>query len=199
MKETQKFAQVLIGTGLIALAISLLITAHQGYDTISTFLLGILNFVDVPFWIASLCFNIIVLLIVAVFDRAELGIGSFINGIGLGLLIGIFEPVMDKVSIHLPFYPSIAIFAAPILFGIGAGIYVSSNKGSAALEALTALIYKRSKLTQKTIRIGLDAAMVLIGFALGASVGLGTLLCIVFIGPIFEATMKTIAARKKNA
>ncbi len=102
MKETKKFAQVLIGTGLIALAISLLITAHQGYDTISTFLLGILNFVDVPFWIASLCFNIIVLLIVAVFDRAELGIGSFINGIGLGLLIGIFEPVMDKVSIHLP-------------------------------------------------------------------------------------------------
>ena len=138
-------------------------------------------------------------MIVAVFDRAELGIGSFINGIGLGLLIGIFEPVMDKVSIHLPFYPWIAIFAAPILFGIGAGIYVSSNKGSAALEALTALIYKRSKLTQKTIRIGLDAAMVLIGFALGASVGLGTLLCIVFIGPIFEATMKTIAARKKNA
>ena len=54
MKETKKFAQVLIGTGLIALAISLLITAHQGYDTISTFLLGILNFVDVPFWIASL-------------------------------------------------------------------------------------------------------------------------------------------------
>ena len=76
MKETKKFAQVLIGTGLIALAISLLITAHQGYDTISTFLLGILNFVDVPFWIASLCFNIVVLLIVAVFDRAELGIGS---------------------------------------------------------------------------------------------------------------------------
>ncbi len=40
--------------------------------------------------------------------------------------------------------------------------------------------------------------MVLIGFALGASVGLGTLLCIVFIGPIFEATMKTIAARKEK-
>lgn len=190
----KKIWQILLGTCLIALAISLLITAHQGYDTISTFLLGILNYVSVPFWIASLCFNLVVLLIVAIFDRQELGIGSYINGIGLGLLIGIFEPVMDKIFVHLPFYSWLAIFIAPILFGVGAGIYVSSNQGSAALEALTALIYKRTKLTQKTIRIGLDAAMVLIGFGLGANVGIGTLLCIIFIGPIFEATVKMLAA-----
>ena len=190
----KKIWQILLGTCLIALAISLLITAHQGYDTISTFLLGILNYVSVPFWIASLCFNLVVLLIVAIFDRQELGIGSYINGIGLGLLIGIFEPVMDKIFVHLPFYSWLAIFIAPILFGVGAGIYVSSNQGSAALEALTALIYKRTKLTQKTIRIGLDAAMVLIGFGLGANVGIGTLLCIIFIGPILEATVKMLAA-----
>ena len=190
----KKIWQILLGTCLIALAISLLITAHQGYDTISTFLLGILNHVSVPFWIASLCFNLVVLLIVAIFDRQELGIGSYINGIGLGLLIGIFEPVMDKIFVHLPFYSWLAIFIAPILFGVGAGIYVSSNQGSAALEALTALIYKRTKLTQKTIRIGLDAAMVLIGFGLGANDGIGTLLCIIFIGPIFEATVKMLAA-----
>ena len=190
----KKIWQSLLGTCLIALAISLLITAHQGYDTISTFLLGILNHVSVPFWIASLCFNLVVLLIVAIFDRQELGIGSYINGIGLGLLIGIFEPVMDKIFVHLPFYSWLAIFIAPILFGVGAGIYVSSNQGSAALEALTALIYKRTKLTQKTIRIGLDAAMVLIGFGLGANVGIGTLLCIIFIGPIFEATVKMLTA-----
>lgn len=190
----KKIWQILLGTCLIALAISLLITAHQGYDTISTFLLGILNHVSVPFWIASLCFNLVVLLIVAIFDRQELGIGSYINGIGLGLLIGIFEPVMDKIFVHLPFYSWLAIFIAPILFGVGAGIYVSSNQGSAALEALTALIYKRTKLTQKTIRIGLDAAMVLIGFGLGANVGIGTLLCIIFIGPIFEATVKMLTA-----
>lgn len=188
----KKIWQILLGTCLIALAISLLITAHQGYDTISTFLLGILNHVSVPFWIASLCFNLVILLIVAIFDRQELGIGSYINGIGLGLLIGIFEPVMDKIFVHLPFYSWLAIFIAPILFGVGAGIY--ANQGSAALEALTALIYKRTKLTQKTIRIGLDAAMVLIGFGLGANVGIGTLLCIIFIGPIFEATVKMLAA-----
>ncbi|WP_291292825.1 YitT family protein [Enterococcus sp.] len=192
-----KIFQILLGTCLIALAISLLITAHQGYDTISTFLLGILNHVSVPFWVASLCFNLIILGIIAIIDRQELGIGSYLNGIGLGLLIGIFEPVMDKIFVHLPYYSWLAIFSAPILFGIGAGIYVSANQGSAALEALTAVIYKRTKLTQKTIRIGLDATMVLVGFGLGARIGLGTLLCILFVGPIFEATVKTLAARRK--
>ncbi len=117
----KKIWQILLGTCLIALAISLLITAHQGYDTISTFLLGILNYVSVPFWIASLCFNLVVLLIVAIFDRQELGIGSYINGIGLGLLIGIFEPVMDKIFVHLPFYSWLAIFIAPSCSALGQG------------------------------------------------------------------------------
>jgi uncharacterized membrane protein YczE len=193
----KKILQILFGTCLIALAISLLITAHEGYDTISTFLLGILNHLSIPFWIASLCFNLIILLIVAIFDRRELGIGSFINGIGLGLLIGLFEPILDKIFVPLSFYSWFAIFLAPALMGIGAGIYVAANQGSAALEALTALIYKRTRLTQKTIRIGLDAIMVLVGFGLGANVGIGTLLCIVFIGPIFETTVKMLTARGK--
>ena len=158
----------------------------SGYDTISTFLLGILNHVSVPFWIASLCFNLVVLLIVAIFDRQELGIGSYINGIGLGFADWDFlEPVMDEDFCSFAILFLVGDFHRPILFGVGAGIYVSSNQGSAALEALTALIYKRTKLTQKTIRIGLDAAMVLIGFGLGANVGIGTLLCIIFIGPNF--------------
>lgn len=198
MELFRKIVKILIGTCLIALAIGLLITAHRGYDTVSTFLLGILNFLPVPFWIASLTFNLVILLIVAVFDRKDLGMGSFINGIGLGLLIGLTEPILEKVSVVVPMYSLLAIIAAPILFGIGAGIYVSVNEGAAALEALTAIIYRRVNLSMKVIRMGLDAAMVIIGFALGAKVGIGTLLCILFIGPIFEFTLKFINRNTKE-
>ncbi|CAD5901649.1 YczE/YyaS/YitT family protein [Carnobacterium maltaromaticum] len=190
MKEVNKIVQVILGTSLIALAIGLLITAHRGYDTVSTFLIGVLTIVPIPFWVASLLFNSMILLIVFIVDKKELGIGSFINGIGLGLLIGIFEPVLDSISVSIPFYSEVSIILAPILFGLGAGIYVASDKGSGAMEALTALIYKRSQFSMKTIRMMLDAFFVLIGFSLGATIGLGTFLCVLFVGPVFEYTYK---------
>lgn len=116
---------------MIALAITLLITAHKGADTISVFLLGMLTLIDIPFWVASLLFNAVVLGIVAIFNRKELGIGSLINGFGLGLLIGQIEPWLNKLSVNMTGYSIMAVLLAPILFGVGAGLYVSSNKGSA--------------------------------------------------------------------
>lgn len=132
--ERKKIIQVILGTSMIALAITLLITAHKGADTISVFLLGMLTLIDIPFWVASLLFNAVVLGIVAIFNRKELGIGSLINGFGLGLLIGQIEPWLNKLSVNMTGYSIMAVLLAPILFGVGAGLYVSSNKGSAALE-----------------------------------------------------------------
>lgn len=100
--------------------------------------------------------------------------------------------MLDSISVSIPFYSEISIILAPILFGLGAGIYVASDKGSGAMEALTALIYKRSQFRLKTIRMMLDALFVLIGFSLGATIGLGTFLCVLFVGPVFEYTYKAL-------
>lgn len=190
--ERKKIIQVILGTSMIALAITLLITAHKGADTISVFLLGMLTLIDIPFWVASLLFNAVVLGIVAIFNRKELGIGSLINGFGLGLLIGQIEPWLNKLSVNMTGYSIMAVLLAPILFGVGAGLYVSSNKGSAALEALTQLLFKFTGFSLTFIRIGLDALMVIVGVLLGASIGIGTLLCVLAIGPIFGLTLKQL-------
>ena len=71
-------------------------------------------------------------------------------------------------------------------------LYVSSNKGSAALEALTQLLFKFTGFSLTFIRIGLDALMVIVGVLLGAPIGIGTLLCVLAIGPIFGLTLKQL-------
>lgn len=111
-KQFKEIGQAVLGIAMIALAVTLLITAHEGADTISIFLLEILMLVDLPFWGASLIFNACVLGIVALFDRKVLGISSLINGFGLGLLIGIFEPVFTHVSINIAGYSAVAVVIA---------------------------------------------------------------------------------------
>ncbi|WP_430596440.1 YczE/YyaS/YitT family protein [Enterococcus sp. DIV0210g] len=189
---TKKLAQVILGTFMIALSISLLITAHEGYDTISTFLLGILNIWPIPFWVASLSFNVIVLIIVFLINKSILGMGSIINGIGLALMIGFLEPIFIEISIRSDIYHIFALILAPLLFGVGAAVYVAADQGAAALEALTSVIYEKTGFKLKMIRIALDALFVLVGLLLGASIGIGTLLCVICIGPIFEFTLKKL-------
>ncbi|WP_429939926.1 YczE/YyaS/YitT family protein [Enterococcus sp. DIV0240a] len=189
---TKKLAQVILGTFMIALSINLLITAHEGYDTISTFLLGILNIWPIPFWVASLSFNVIVLIIVFLINKSILGMGSIINGIGLALMIGFLEPIFIEISIRSDIYHIFALILAPLLFGVGAAVYVAADQGAAALEALTSVIYEKTGFKLKMIRIALDALFVLVGLLLGASIGIGTLLCVICIGPIFEFTLKKL-------
>ncbi len=120
--ERKKIIQVILGTSMIALAITLLITAHKGADTISVFLLGMLTLIDIPFWVASLLFNAVVLGIVAIFNRKELGIGSLINGFGLGLLIGQIEPWLNKLSVNMTGYSIMAVLFSPYFIWGWSGI-----------------------------------------------------------------------------
>lgn len=51
------------------------------------------------------------------------------------------------------------------------------------------MIYNYTKISVKYIRIGLDTLMVGTGLILGAPIGIGTFLCVVAVGLIFEWTM----------
>ena len=185
-----------LGTFFVTTGIATLVNGNYGTDTISTFILGALNFINIPFWLASMSFNVIVLILTFFIDRNQLGIGSFINGIGIGVILKFLNPLMSSLAAKTSFYSFFAIFIGPIFIGIGGAIYISSGLGAAALEALTALIKNRTNLSIKTIRILLDGTLVLTGFLLGAPIGIGTILGIVLIGPVLEITLETINGKK---
>lgn len=181
-----------LGTFFVSSGIALLVNGEYGADTISTFLLGVLNHIDLPFWIASMSFNVIVLVTTFIVDRSHLGLGSLINGIGIGLMLRFLNPLMASIADGFSLYSLFAAFIGPVFVGAGAAIYISSGLGAAALEALTSLIEQRTKLRIKTIRMLLDGSLVLTGFLLGAPIGIGTILGVILIGPVLELTLKTI-------
>ncbi|MDN6195736.1 MAG: hypothetical protein L0I93_04525 [Atopostipes suicloacalis] len=181
-----------LGTFFVSTGIASLVNGSYGADTISTFLLGALNYIDLPFWLASMSFNVIILLLTFFVERGQLGVGSFINGIGIGVMLRFLNPLMSSLAANYSLYSIFAAFIGPIFIGIGGAVYISSGLGAAALEALTNLIDNRTSLTIKTIRMLLDGTLVLTGFLLGAPIGIGTILGVILIGPVLELTLKTI-------
>ena len=77
-----------------------------------------------------------------------------------------------------------------VVYGLGVGIYVAGNLGSAAVECLTMMIVKATKFPLRYVRISLDALMVVIGLLLGSqSFGIGTIICVITTGFIMERVL----------
>lgn len=129
---------------MIAVGISIVINNDYGMDTISTFLLEILNYINFPFWMLSLKFNCIILFIIYCIDAEELGIGSLLNAMVMGLMLFFLAPIFELAVVIIPYYSILALFFGPLFLGIVGAIYVSGGMGAASLEALTNILLKKN-------------------------------------------------------
>ncbi|MBO1307584.1 YitT family protein [Enterococcus sp. 669A] len=184
----KQFTLALVGTFIAAVGIRLIVVSGLGADAISTLVLGLMQHIPFRFGTLSLLFNAIVLVIIFFYDRRMIGIGSVINGFGVGICLNLIEAagLLHTIPQVLE-YPS--ILAGTIIFGIGTGIYLLANAGSAAYESLMIILQRVLKVSVKTARIILDGSFFLVGYLLGGTVGLGTIIVLVLMGPSLEFTL----------
>lgn len=192
----KKIIIALCGTFLAALGIHLLVLTTMGADALSTFLLGLLNYVPIRFGTASLLFNVGTIIVLFFFRRDLLGLGSLINGFCLGPMLNLLD------SLQLGELPQLVLYSfvilGPVTFGLGTGLYLSAGLGSGPLECLMYLAADLLKLPLKWARMLLDAIFILSGFLLGGPVGISTLSVLLILGPMIEWTLKTIFAFQKK-
>lgn len=185
----------LIGTFVAAIGVRLIVVSGLGADAISTLVLGILQHVSLKFGTISMLFNGIVLVIIFFYDRKMIGFGSLINSFGLGFCLNLLDwlGLLHQIPKGME-YPSIIL--GSIVFGIGTGIYLLADAGSAAYESLMILIKRGLHSTVKTARILLDATFFLTGFLLGGHIGFGTVIVLLVMGPSLEVTLNQLPKRK---
>ena len=177
-----------MGTFIAAVGVRLIVVSGLGADAISTLVLGILQHVSLQFGTVSMLFNGIILVIIFFYDRKMIGIGSLINSFGLGFCLnildwmGILHTIPDGTGY-------VSIIAGSIVFGIGTGVYLLADAGSAAYESLMILLKRVMNSSVKVARIVLDALFFLTGFLLGGHIGFGTLIVLLLRGPSLEMTL----------
>lgn len=73
-----------------------------------------------------------------------------------------------------------------VLFAAGTGLYASASLGRGSYEALTFALAEKNNWQVKTVRMVLDALMVIIGVLLGGKFGICTVVTILISGPIIQ-------------
>ena len=121
------------------------------------------------------------------------GIGTFLNFFVVAAVIEMtlpYIPYQTDISLKL-----IQVFLGILVIGIGGSIYLIANLGPGPRDGLMTGISKKTKIPMAYVRNVLEISVVIIGWSLGGTAGVGTLIFAIMIGPAIVAymyLMKTI-------
>ena len=116
-----------------------------------------------------------------IFLRQKPGLGTIFNIIIISGMIDVTLYFFDPPSSNILKY-SLAIFSV-MLVGIGSGIYLVANLGPGPRDGLMTGLTKITNLPIALVRASLEISVVIIGWYLGGTVGVGTLIFAFGIGP----------------
>ena len=90
------------------------------------------------------------------------------------------------------FNPIFLSFFGTLLVGFGSGIYLIANLGPGTRDGLMTGISKNYNKPISLIRFSIEFTVVFLGWLLGGTFGLGTIIFAVFIGPFISLSLNII-------
>ena len=168
------------GLTLFGLGEGLLIVSLTGASPWSVLAQGISLNVNLSIGTITLLISIAVLILWIPLGQKP-GMGTIFNALIIALMIDLCIKFVPTPSTY--FYQLILAIISVTMVGIGGGIYLVSNLGAGPRDGLMIGLQKVSNLPIAAIRATLEITVVSVGWYLGGTVGIGTLLFAFGIGP----------------
>lgn len=175
------------GLFLFALGIVLQLESGLGLGPWDVLNQGISERTPLSFGTANV---VVALVVLAVAWRlgAEIGIGTVANAVLIGLfvdgLLGI--GAVERLS-EQPLGVRVALLAAAItVVALGSGLYIGAAYGAGPRDSLMLVGSRRTHVRIGLVRAVLEVSAAVVGFALGGTVGIGTLAFAFGVGPAVE-------------
>ena len=168
------------GLVLFGLGEGLLIVSAAGASPWSVFAQGIHINVGLSVGIITIIISVGVLILWLPLNQKP-GIGTILNALIIGIMIDVcikFVPTPEDYISQL-----FLAFLAVLTVGLGGGIYLVANLGAGPRDGLMIGLQKKTNLPIAAVRATLEITVMSIGWYLGGTVGVGTLLFAFGIGP----------------
>ena len=103
-----------------------------------------------------------------------------------GPIIDFFGKLLGNIiNESLPFFVRILISCIGcIVLAFGMSIVVQSKAGAGPNDLISVVLSDKTKKSFGLCRIGVDFTLLLLGFLLKGTIGLGTILCLLLVGPV---------------
>jgi len=168
------------GLTLFGLGEGLLIVSFTGASPWSVLAQGISMNINLSIGTITFLISIGVLILWIPLGQKP-GMGTIFNALIIALMIDLCIKFVPTPSNYI--YQIILAVASVIIVGIGGAIYLVSNLGAGPRDGLMIGLQKITNLPISLVRGTLEITVVSVGWYLGGTVGIGTLLFAFGIGP----------------
>lgn len=179
-RRARRFAQLYLGLALYGFSTALLVVANLGLDPWDVFHQGVAERTGMTIGISTVLISVVVLTLWVPL-RQRPGLGTISNGIMIGL-------VVDAALLVLPEPMSlgwrVACLAGGVsLNGLATGLYIGAGMGPGPRDGLMTGLAARGR-SIRVVRTGIEVMVLALGWALGGTVGVGTAVYALAIGPL---------------
>jgi uncharacterized membrane protein YczE len=176
----RRWAQLLAGLTGFGVAIALMIRSGLGLGPWDAFHVGLSVHLPITVGMASIGTGLAVLL-ASLLLRVRPGPGTVANMVLIGLAVDALLPVVPPARGWLA---GLAYFLpALVLMGLCTGMYIGAGLGSGPRDGLMLALAQRTGWPVKHVRTGIELSALGAGWAMGGSVGVGTVLFALAVGP----------------
>jgi uncharacterized membrane protein YczE len=132
----------------------------------------------------------VVVLVIAWSLGSPPGVGTVANALLVGLFVALLEPTHAVRSLgDGPLAARIALLVVGLAcFGIGSAFYLGAGFGAGPRDSLMLVGSQRTGWRVGIVRAALESTALLVGFALGGDVGVGTVVFALLVGPSVEGS-----------
>jgi hypothetical protein len=193
---TRRLVQLLLGLLLYGASLAFLLRAglglapwdvlHQGLAELTGATVGsmviVVSFVVLLAWIPL---------------RQRPGVGTIANAVLVGVSLDLTMLVLGEAE-QWPWRVGLLV-AGVLLNGLATALYIGAMLGPGPRDGLMTGLVRRTGRSVRVVRTSLEVGVLVLGWLLGGTVGVGTLLYAVAIGPIVHVLLPRLAVRPRGA
>ncbi|WP_328497612.1 hypothetical protein OHS59_36585 [Streptomyces sp. NBC_00414] len=187
---TRRLLQLYAGLALYGASSALLVEAGLGLEPWGVLHQGLAERTGLTIGVVSIVVGAVVLLLwIPLRQRPGLGTVSnvFVVGIAMDGALALL-PDVHALAIRVPL-----MVAGIVLNGMATGLYIAARFGPGPRDGLMTGFHRRTGRSIRLVRTTLEVAVVATGFVLGGTVGAGTVLYAVTIGPLAQFFLRVSA------
>jgi uncharacterized membrane protein YczE len=189
----RRLVQLYVGLVLYGLGVALQIRAALGLDPWDVLHQGIARHVGLRFGAVVIAVGAVVLLLWIPL-RQRPGIGTVSNAIVLGLVIDAALAVLPAPAARPVRWAFLLL--GVLVGGLATGCYIGAGLGPGPRDGLMTGFARRTGRSIRLVRTIIEVTVLVAGFLLGGSVGVGTLVYAFAIGPLSQLFLPLLTVPK---
>jgi uncharacterized membrane protein YczE len=193
LSMTRRLLQLYAGLILYGVSLALQIRAGLGLDPWDVFHQGISDKTGLSFGTIVIITGALVLL-AWIPLRQEPGIGTVSNVFVLGIVVDITLSLLGDV--HGLGYQLALLATGVVLNAVAGAAYIGAGLGPGPRDGLMTGLVRTTGRSVGVIRTSIEVSVLSIGFVLGGTVGLGTVVYALSIGPLLHVLLPPLTLRE---